>query len=91
MSQGIEDGYLAACEIIRRDIFLDDKPHNEREDGINQGDLSGKTLTDARTGETLDLTLTRRHYAAAHFEDQILLPDRVAAMTRDLFDSSSCY
>jgi len=25
MSQGIEDGYLAACEIVRRDIFLDDK------------------------------------------------------------------
>ena len=85
MSQGIEDGYLAACEIIRRDIFLDDKPHNEREGGIDQGDLSGKTLIDARTGETLDLTLTRRHDAAAHFEDQILLPDRVAAMTRDLF------
>lgn len=25
MSQGIEDGYLAACELVRRDIFLDQK------------------------------------------------------------------
>ncbi len=28
MSQGIEDGYLAACEIVRRDIFLDQKPRS---------------------------------------------------------------
>ena len=63
---------------------------NERM-ALTRGDLSGKTLTDARTGETLDLTLTRQHYAAAHFEDQILLPDRVAAMTRDLFGSSPCH
>jgi hypothetical protein len=31
MAQGIEDGYLAACEIVRRDIFLDEKV--QREDG----------------------------------------------------------
>src|SRR5690606_7315116 len=30
MGQGIEDGYLAACEIIRRDIFLADKPDSEK-------------------------------------------------------------
>ncbi len=26
MGQGIEDGYLAACEIVRRDIFLEGSP-----------------------------------------------------------------
>ncbi len=30
MSQGIEDGYLAACEIVRRDIFLDRNEADER-------------------------------------------------------------
>ena len=29
MSQGIEDGYLAACEILRRDIFLDQNLQRE--------------------------------------------------------------
>lgn len=86
MSQGIEDGYLAACEIIRRDIFLDDKPHDERESGIDQGDLSGKEVIDARTGERLDAIFARPHYAASSFEAQLLLPDRVAAMAQDFFD-----
>ena len=45
MSPGIEDGYLAACEIVRRDIFLDDKPRNERETGVEQADLEGKTIS----------------------------------------------
>ena len=31
MGQGIEDGYLAACEIVRRDIFLDEQAESERE------------------------------------------------------------
>ena len=39
IGQGIEDGYLAACEIIRRDIFLDDKPRNEHESGVEHEDL----------------------------------------------------
>jgi len=51
MSQGIEDGYLAACEILRRDIFLDDQARPDRETGVEQEDLRGKTLRDADTGE----------------------------------------
>jgi len=31
LGQGIEDGYLAACEIVRRDIFLEGNPFAERE------------------------------------------------------------
>lgn len=53
MSQGIEDGYLAACEIHRFDLFHDNKQANERESGITRGDLSGKDITDAITGETI--------------------------------------
>lgn len=86
MGQGIEDGYLAACEILRRDIFLDDKPGNERETGVEQADLRDKTLRDANTGEPLGWVVARARYEAHAFEDRLLLPERVEAMARDLFD-----
>jgi type I restriction enzyme R subunit len=86
MSQGIEDGYLAACEIHRFDLFHDNKQINERESGITRGDLSGKHVTDATTGEVLGQDDARASYAAPDIEDKILLPDRIAAMTRNLFD-----
>lgn len=85
MSQGIEDGYLAACEIVRRDIFLDQKTEDERKTGIEQADLRGKLLTDALTGQMLTPTDARTHYSATSFEERLMLPDRVAAMARDLF------
>jgi type I restriction enzyme R subunit len=86
MGQGIEDGYLAACEIIRRDIFLDDKPRNERESGVEHEDLKDKVLRDATTGQVLGWVQARPRYEAASFEDRLLLPERVTAMARDLFD-----
>ncbi|HUG38556.1 MAG TPA: DEAD/DEAH box helicase family protein [Candidatus Limnocylindrales bacterium] len=85
MSQGIEDGYLAACEIVRRDIFLDDKTQAERETGLEQADLKDKTLRDADTGEPMGWVVTRARYEASNFEDVLLLPERVAEMARDLF------
>jgi type I restriction enzyme R subunit len=86
MGQGIEDGYLAACEIVRRDIFLDDNPRNERETGVEQEDLKSKTLRDANTGEPVGWVAARARYDATAFEDRLLLPERVSAMARDLFD-----
>jgi type I restriction enzyme R subunit len=86
MGQGIEDGYLAACEIIRRDIFLDDKPRNERESGVEHEDLKDKVLRDANTGEVLGWVQARPRYEATSFEDRLLLPERVTAMARDLYD-----
>ena len=85
MSQGIADGYLAACEIARRDIFLDDQPRSERETGLSASDLQGKVLYDANTGEALPVSEAHAHYEAQSFEEQILLPERVEAMSRDLF------
>lgn len=86
MGQGIEDGYLAACEIVRRDIFLDDKPRPERETGVEQEDLKDKVLQDAGTGDVVGWIEARARYEAAAFEDRLLLPERVAAMARDLFE-----
>ena len=86
MSQGIEDGYLAACEAVLRDIFLDHQPANERETGVRREDLTGKTLTDARTGEAIEAEETQPLYKASSFEARVVLPDRVQAMCQDLFD-----
>jgi type I restriction enzyme R subunit len=86
LSQGIEDGYLAACEIHRFDIFHDDKEANERDAGISRADLHGKKLTDANTGVTVSADAAEDRYDAPDIEEKLLMPDRVAAMTKNLFD-----
>ena len=86
IAQGIEDGYLAACEIERRDIFLDSKPRAEQETGVEKSDLTGKRLTDATTGKEVSLEQARDRYEAMSFEDRLQMPDRVKAMCQDLFD-----
>ena len=86
MAQAIEDGYLAACEIHRRDIFLDQKPQPEAETGIGKDDLAGKAIKDFVTGETLEPVEARDHYDAPSFEALLLLPERVRAMAADLFE-----
>ena len=86
ISQGIEDGYIAACEIHCFDLFHDNKRVNERESGVSKNDLEGKTLTDAITGQPLSVEEAQDHYGAPQIEDKILMPDRVAAMTKDLFE-----
>jgi len=86
LGQGIEDGYLAACEIVRRDIFLGGRTENERESGIARRDLAGKSLTDARTGAALTVEEARELYTAQSIESRIQLPDRVEALADDLFE-----
>lgn len=86
MAQGIEDGYLAACEVRRRDIYLDRKPAAERETGVDREDLVGKVIKDATTGAVVDDAKLRDCYNASTFEDDIILPDRVQAMSADVFE-----
>jgi type I restriction enzyme R subunit len=86
MAQAIEDGYLAACEIHRFDLFHDNKAVNEREAGVSRDDLVGKRLANALTGELVTAAEVRAHYAAESLEDRLLMPDRVSAMCRSLFD-----
>ncbi|MEO6321854.1 MAG: DEAD/DEAH box helicase family protein, partial [Polaromonas sp.] len=61
LSQAQEDGYLAACEIVKL------KP------------------IDARTGKYILAEDLKTHYVAKNFDDDILLPERIAAMCADLF------
>ncbi len=80
MSQGWDDGYLARGEVIRRIVDLD-------KEGITRQDIERRTaeVTDAITGELLAVAEARERYEASSFEDKIQLPDRVAAMSDDLF------
>ncbi|MFA6135696.1 MAG: DEAD/DEAH box helicase family protein, partial [Phycisphaerae bacterium] len=86
MAQGIEDGYLAACEIRRFDLFHDQHQADERQTGVSREDLAGKRVTDADTGEVVPDEQTRDRYSAPSLDDRLLMPDRVAAMCSSLFD-----
>ena len=86
LTQGIEDGYLAALEIVSRDILINSKKEIEVRTGVDQADLSKAVLTDARTGKPLSAAEIRQHYEAASFERKLMLPDRVKALSQDLFN-----
>ena len=78
MSQGIEDGYLAACEIQRGRVNIDDT-------GITIADILARNPVDSVTGQPVTEAQLKALYEKTQYEDQILLPDRVLAMCRDLF------
>lgn len=78
MAQGIEDGYIAAAEIIRREINLDLT-------GITRQDIEQLGAKDAITGKPVTADIAQEYYEARSFEDLIQLPDRVKAMCQDLF------
>jgi type I restriction enzyme R subunit len=79
IGQGIEDGYLAACEIVQSTVNLD-------ETGITLDEVLALSPTDALTGEPITADDLRAIYERTSFEDAILLPDRVLAMCADLFN-----
>jgi type I restriction enzyme R subunit len=79
MAQGIEDGYLPACEIIRRITDIDER-------GITREDIEHLGVQDAITGQPLMAAEARERYEAPSFEGLIQLPDRVKAWCRDLFE-----
>ncbi len=86
LTQGIEDGYLAALEIVNRDILLNSKKEIEIKTGVDQADLSRAVITDARTGRVLTQDEIRQHYEAASFEKDLMLTDRIKALSKDLFE-----
>ncbi len=79
MAQGIEDGYLPACEIIKREVNLDIT-------GVTRKDIEVLGAKNPITGQPIRPDETREHYEAPSFEDIIQLPDRVKTMCQDLFE-----
>ncbi len=78
LAQGIEDGYLAACEIFNGRVNLDDT-------GISIEEIIARNPTDALTGRPVSADELRERYEKTQYEDRILLPDRVLVMCQDLF------
>lgn len=78
LAQGIEDGYLAACEIQKSRVDLDDT-------GISRADILARKPVNARTGQPITPAELDDLYEKTAYEDRLQLPDRVLAMCRDLF------
>ena len=78
IAQGIDDGYLAACEILRGRVNLD-------ETGLTAEQIVPLAPVDATTGQRVTRDEVERYYTKHEYEDNLLLPDRVRAMCKDLF------
>jgi type I restriction enzyme R subunit len=78
LAQGIEDGYLAACEVVRAQINID-------ETGLTIEQILALNPVDAITGQPLSREELEELYEKTSFENRIMLPDRVKAMCADLF------
>ena len=85
IAQGIEDGYLAAMEIRKSDVFLEGYRESEQVTGLTQEDLAYKPLYDARSGEARSVDDVRPRYDASAFEASLVIPERVSAMCDALF------
>jgi type I restriction enzyme R subunit len=78
LSQGIEDGYLAACEIHEGRVNLDDQ-------GLTIDQIYARHPINAVTGQPVTYDELKDLYSKTDYEKKILLPDRVYSMCQDLF------
>lgn len=76
--QAQEDGYLAACEIVKRKASIDGKTFTSE-------DVLNANPTNAKTGGKIASDEIKDQYTKTHFDNQLLIPERVAAMCKDLF------
>ena len=76
---GWEDGYLAACEIVRRKAGID-------EEYITKKDLLVREATDIKTGMILRDKDLSEIYGKESYEKKVVLPERRKAMCKDLIE-----
>lgn len=79
IGSGQNDGYLAACEVIRRSVDLDKSE-------ITKEDIQQRSAVDAYTGRPVQPGEIEERYTARDYEVKLMLDDRVKAMCEDLFD-----
>ncbi len=77
--QGWEDGYLAACEIVRRKAGID-------EVWFTRDELISKGVLDAKTGKKLTENDLKEVYTKESFDKKLIIPERRKAMCKDLMD-----
>ncbi len=78
LAQGIEDGYLAPCEIKQGRVTLDEKTLIKKE----VIDHKAKRVD---TGQKAKAHEIRDAYSAKDYDAKLQIPERVAAMCDDLF------
>lgn len=78
--QAQEDGYLAACEIVKRKASIDAATFTKKEIlAVGAKDIkTGKLLTDA--------DLTKDEYTGKDFDDELFIELRTPRMCADLFE-----
>lgn len=74
---GWEDGYLAACEIVKRRVSIDDEQ-------LTRETLLKKGVYDAKTGKPLQVHDVKEVYDKKNYDNQLILPERRKAMCVDL-------
>lgn len=74
-----EDGYLAACEIIKRQPSIDGKTYTSAEV------LAAKPVN-AKTGKPISAADIKSRYTVRDFDNKLVLKRRIKAMCKDLFE-----
>ncbi|QSB02489.1 DEAD/DEAH box helicase family protein [Methylomonas sp. EFPC1] len=78
--QAQEDGYLAACEIVKRQASIDNISYTKQQ-------ILDLKPTDLRTGKPIcETDLKKDLYTAKDFDDEIFIELRTPAMCADLFE-----
>lgn len=79
LAQAQEDGYLAACEIVKRKADIDSRTFT-REEILKAG------VRDIKTGKPLtEKDLTKAEYTGKDFDDELFIDLRTPKMCEDLF------
>jgi len=77
--QAQEDGYLAACEIVKRKPSIDSAI-------FTRADILKAGVKDIRTGKPLtEADLTKSEYTGKDFDDELFIELRTPKMCQDLF------
>ena len=76
--QAQEDGYLAACEIVKLKPSID-------WDTFTRDEVLAANPIDTRTGRPVAPEDLKDQYQSRTFDDDLIIPDRINAMCADLF------
>ena len=79
IADGQNDGYLAACEVVKRKPDIDYRL-------LSKEEIKRKKISDAYSGKVVEEKDIDDIYSAKNFERKLLLDDRIHSMCFDLFE-----
>lgn len=83
--QGVEDGYLAPCEVEAYTVHHDGRVEAEHVRGVPRDDLRDKQLSDLLTGRRVEPEQLPAHNAPGALGGRLILTPREKAMCEHLF------